>query len=252
MKYLLYIFFLATISCNNQSKKIDKYVIETNNDIVLKHQIDNSKHYTKKDTVYITTEIGETLKFAKEKFNHIIDKHPEFFEKYSNNPDQLYFNNNDREEFGSEVGQDTYYVLYAYFLKQRNGIDKYAQQRKKLIELYSNVNSLFGQIHYGGTYFGHQVMRILGYAEYSIYLLPKEKNEIQKTYDITEQKKLYIKSLRQLVEDESKIDFNVLGKEKVERNKNLNQIIDEIEKLISDNFYLSRTQQFHYGYYEYY
>lgn len=252
MKHLLYIFFLTTLSCNNQSKKIDKSVIEKNNNIVLKHQIDNSKYYTEKDTVYINTEIGETLKFAKAEFNQIIDKHPEFFKKYPNNPDQLYFNDNDREEFGSEVGQDTYYTLYAYFLKQRNGIDKYAKQRKKLIEIYSNVNSLFGQIQYGGTYFGHQAMRILGYAEYSIYLLPKEKNEIQKTYDITEQKKLYIKSLRQLIEDESKIDFNTLGKEKEERNKNLNRIIDEIDKLISDNFYLSRTQEFHYGHYEYY
>jgi hypothetical protein len=93
-------------------------------------------------------------------------------------------------------------------------------------------------------------MRILGYAEYSIYLLPKEKRDIQKTYNITEQKKLYIKSLRQLIKDESEIDFNRLGKQ--ERNKNLNQIVDEIDKLISDNFYLSRTQEFHYGHYEYY
>lgn len=95
-------------------------------------------------------------------------------------------------------------------------------------------------------------MRILGYAEYSIYLFPKEKNELEKTYDITKQKKLYIKSLRQLIEDESKIDFETLGQEKIIRNKELNTIVDELEKLITDNFYLRRAQEFQYRYYEYY
>lgn len=246
--FILLIFIL--LSCNNNESV--KNVQAANNNIVLKHQINNSKHYTEKDTIYINTEIGEKLTFVKEEFNKIIDKHPEFFEKYPSNPDQLYFNDNDREEFGSEVGQDTYYALYAYFLKQRNGIDKYAKQRKKLIRLYSNINSLFGQIEYGGTYFGHQAMRILGYAEYSIYLLPKEKNDIQKTYNITEQKKLYIKSLRQLIEDESKINFNTFGKEKEERNINLNRIVNEIDMLITDIFYLRRAQEFQYGHYEYY
>ncbi|CAD0007029.1 hypothetical protein FLACHUCJ7_03104 [Flavobacterium chungangense] len=114
------------------------------------------------------------------------------------------------------------------------------------------INSLFGHFQYGGTYFGHQKMRILGYAEYSIYLLPKENNEIEKTYDITKQKELYIKSLRQLIKDESEIDFETLGQEKIERNKKLNEIVDKLNTLISDNFYLRRAQDFHYGHYEYY
>lgn len=142
--------------------------------------------------------------------------------------------------------------MYAYFLKQRNGVTEFAQQRQKLIDIYSNINSLFGHFEYGGTYFGHQSSRILGYAEYSIYLLPKTKDDISKTYNITTQKELYVKSLRQLIEDESKIDFNTLGQEKIERTKKLNKIVDELDKLITDNFYLRRAQEFHYGYYEYY
>lgn len=59
--------------------------------------------------------------------------------------------------------------------------------------------------------------------------------------------------MRQLIIDESKIDFNTLGQEKkIERTKILNFTVDELEKLITDNFFLRRAQEFHYGHYEYY
>jgi len=76
MKNILYILFLMTLSCNNHSNQTDKTTIEKN---TLK---DNSKYYTIQDTVVIATEIGDTLKYAKAKFNDIIEKHPEFFEEY--------------------------------------------------------------------------------------------------------------------------------------------------------------------------
>ena len=252
MKQTIYILTITIglLSCNNQPKQVDKTTIANTDTKTTK--VDNSKYYTQQDTILIATEIGDTLKYAKADFNNIVDKHTEFFEEYPDNPDQAYFNDNDKEEFGSEVGQDNYYALYAYFLKQKNGVKEFAQQRQKLIDIYSNINSLFRHFEYGGTYFGHQSRRILGYAEYSIYLLPKNKDDISKTYDITKQKELYIKSLRQLIDDESKIDFNTLGQEKIERTKKLNKIVDELDKLITDNFYLRRAQEFQYGHYEYY
>lgn len=241
---------IGLLSCNNQQKQVDKTTIaKTDTETSM---VDNSKYYTQEDTILITTELGDTLKYAKADFNKIIDKHPEFFKKYPDNPNLAYFNGNDTEEFASEVGQDNYYILYAYFLKQRNGVKEFAQQRQKLIDIYSNINSLFEHFEYGGTYFEHQSRRILGYAEYSIYLLPKTKGDITKTYDTTKQKEFYIKSLRQLIEDESKIDFETLGQEKITRNKKLNAIVDELDKLITDNFYLRRAQEFQYGHYEYY
>ncbi len=252
MKKIIYILTIsiAFLSCNNQPNKVE---IENVAEIETQtNKFNNSKYYTNQDTIFIATEIGDTLKYAKNDFNNIVDKHTEFFEEYPKNPDQAYFNDNDKEEFGSEVGQDNYYVLYAYFLKQKNGLKEFAQQRQKLIDIYSNINSLFGHFEYGGTYFGHQSSRILGYAEYSIYLLPKNNENISKTYDITKQKELYIKSLRQLIEDENKIDFNTLGQEKIERTNKLNKIVDELDKLITDNFYLRRAQEFQYDHYEYY
>jgi len=252
MKNILYILILTTLSCNNQSKQADKTTIaDTTKQVATIPKTDNSKYYTTKDTLLITTETGDTLLYSKDDFNKIVDNHSEFFNDYPQDPDQAYYCKADNAEFGSEVGQDSYYVLYAYFLKQKNGADKYSQQRKKLIGIYSDINSLFQHFQYGGTYFGHQYSRILGYAEYSIYLLPKSKEDVEKTYDITKQKEFYIRSLRQLIEDESKIDNETLGKEKIERTKELNKIVDDLDKLITDNFYLRRAQEFHYEHYEY-
>jgi hypothetical protein len=249
-KQYLWLLIFGISSCTNPSKQVDKTVVPETERVFA--NTDYSKYYTQEDTLSIITERGDTLQFAKDKFNNIIDEHPELFREIPDTPDQAYFNNDTMGEFGSEVGQDNYYVLYAYFLKQRNGVEEFAQQRQKLIDIYSNINSLFGHFEYGGTYFGHQYSRILGYAEYSIYLLPKTKARISKTYDITKQKALYIQSLRQLIEDENKIDSNMLGEDTRARMKELNEIVDELDRLMTDNFYLRRAQEFHYGHYEYY
>ncbi len=252
VRYKIYILIITIelFGCNNPPIRIDK--TDITNAKTKTSKVGNAKYHTGLDTILITNEIGDTLKYAKTDFNNIVDKHSEFFEEYPQNPDLAYFKNNDKEEFESEIGQDNYYSLYAYFLKQKNGVEKFSQQRQKLIDIYSNINLLFAHIEYGGTYFGHESIRILGYAEYSICLLPKSKDDISKTYDITKQKALYIKSLRQIIEDESKIDFNTLGPDKIERTQKLNKIVDVIDKLITDNFYLKRAQEFHYGHYEYY
>jgi hypothetical protein len=211
---------------------------------------ENSKYYATTDTLIITMGNFGTVKYGKDEFNSIVDNHLELFTDYWEDPDKKYYCNS--KEFGSEIGQDDYYVLYAYLLRQKNGVDKYAEQRKKLIDIYSNINSLFQKFQYGGTYFGHQYSRILGYAEYSVYLHSEHNRNFEKTYDITKQKEFYIKSLRQLIDDESEIDGETLEKDKAERNKELNEIVDNLNKLITDTFYLRRTQEFHYGHYAYY
>lgn len=253
MKNIFYILILTALSCNCQTKQTDKTTnIDATNQVSTLKKTDNSRYYTTKDTLLISTEIGYKLEFSKEEFNQIIDKHPEFFNDYPQAPDQLYYCLGNNIDFNCEAGQDDYYVLYAYFLKQKNGIDKYDGRRNKLIDIYSNINNLFQRFQYGGTYFGHQYARILGYAEYSVYLYSESKDNFEKTYNITKQKEFYIKSLRQLINDENKIDNQTLGKEKIERMRELNKIVDDLNKLITDIFYLRRAQEFQYGRYEYY
>jgi len=250
IKILLLVSISGFTGCNDQRQKEDTKVIPVDAKIEASKIPSSSKHYTRADTLTIATETGDTLKFLKDTFNQIIDKHPEFTDDIVENPDLDYHCNG--QGFGGEVGQDDYFILYAYFLKNKNGEAKYSDRRKKLIDIYLNINSLFRYFEYGGTYFGHQGARILGYAEYSIYLYKQnETYPKSKTYDITKQKELYIKSLRQLISDESKIDFESLGNEKIIRTKKLNKIVDDIDKAITDNYYLRRTQEFHYQYYEY-
>ena len=252
MKLFHYIITLTLLSCNNQPGETSA---TTNTDTLnypATTKSDKSKYYTTKDTLLIITERDDTLKYGKAEFNEIIDKNPELTDDYIQHPDQAYACKGFYDRFGSEAGQDTYYILYAYLLKQANGIDKYAEHRKKLINIYTNINSIFQQFQYGGTYFGHQYARILGYAEFSVYLYKQIENNVSKTYDVTKQKVHYIKSLRQLIEDESRIDLNLAGQAKVNRNKELNAMVDQLDKLITDNFYLRRAQEFHYAHYEYY
>ena len=233
MKHILYILILTALGAC-KAKQTDKPAV--------------SAYHTTQDTVLIATYFGDTLKYSKEEFNMIVDNNPVLLTDWLSAPDQTYHCYADDMRFLSEAGQDEYYVLYAYFLQQSNGIEEYAQQRKTLIEVFDNINSLFAHMNHGGTYFGHQSYRILGYVEYSIYLL--KENVFYEIYDITKQKALYIKSLRQLIDDKMEVDDVFFSKEaKKERRKDFNEYVDELDKLITDIFYLKRAQEFHYRHY---
>ena len=238
-KVFLILFSIESLICCT-SKNVEEDTSGKNPD---------SRFYTKLDTVAITTENDDTIKYSKKQFNELIDKHPEFVSDLPENPDRLYFCFSNNAEFGSEAGQDQYYTLYAYFLKQRNGIEKYAAKRKKLTTIFSNINSIFGYVAYGGTYFGHQGYRIPAYAEYLVYVLSLDKENDTDQYDISKQKKLYIRALRQIIEDESAIDFESLGQNKIDRIKKMNVLVDEIDHLITNSYDLRCAQYFHYQYY---
>src|SRR5690606_5723379 len=135
---------------------------------------------------------------------------------------------------------------------QVNGEQKYAAQRKRLFQLFSKINELFALIEQGGTYFGHQHKRLPAEVEYAIYLMPKDKNELRKTYVIDKQKQLYIQGLRQLVADETANNNGIEPQRKLSQTKLLNKVIDSIHQLITDNFSLRRAQYFQSNYYEYY
>jgi hypothetical protein len=253
MKILLIMFALFVLGCNSQTAADKQRKAWIGDDNSVFTQKEESGYYTNERFVEIITETHDTLKFTQQEFNTIVDAHPEFYQEWCTNPDYLYHKYGDSSDFGSEQGEDVYFTLYAYFLKQKHGVQEFAVPRRKLIDIYENLNSLFGHLQYGGSYFGHQRLRILGYAEYSICLYPRRTDILEKTYDITKQKALYINSLRQLIKDESTIDFETLGKsEKAARGQRLNKLVDKLESLITDIFYLRRAQAFQFDNYEYY
>lgn len=218
---------------------------------------DRAKFHTNKDTVYIYSQSKDTVAYSKEEFNDIVDNFPELYETPVISPDSAYdksslwvdlvdsAGNKKRISFGSEAGQDEYYILYAYFLKHKNGIGKYTVRRKKLHEIYNTLNSLFGDLQYGGTYFGHQYSRIEGYAEFSVYWFSHYEDYFDRPYDITKQKKYYIQGLKQLISDEIEIDYNTIEKKaKADRRKALFKKVDYLDRLITDNFYLRMAKSF--------
>lgn len=250
MKNLLCIFILMSLDCTFQPRQTDN---ANGRDSTSKAigKTDYSEYYTTQDSIKIGNE-EDTITYSKEDFNKIVDEHPEFFNDNLQDPDLLYYTIGDSKQFSSEVGQDLYYFLYGYFVRQKDNDPKYAELRRKITGIYRNINSLFQHFQYGGTYFGHQYARITAYAEFAVYQYPKNKADFQKTYNIAKQKDLYIQSIRQLITDESKIDFMSLGEQKINRTKELNEIVDSLDTLITNIFYLRKAQAFQYSHYQYF
>lgn len=146
--------------------------------------------------------------------------------------------------------------MYAYYLKQKNGEAKFIKEREILTQLYKAINSLYWRLNYGGTYFGHQYIRLNASVEYSIYQLKSDKEYYEKKYNFKKQKDLYIKTLRQYILDEEsqnvdyQEDLRNNKKRANERFKELHKKIDILEKLITNYFYLNQVQNFEIAYYK--
>lgn len=239
------------LGCTNQVRQTDNSRDTDSTSKVFEKKRDNSKYYTTKDSMLIAND-GDTITYTKEAFNQLIDEHPEFFNDFPQDPDLLYYCVGNGRQFGSELGQDEYYVLYAYFLRKNNSDEKYEELRNKITGIYTNINSLFKYFQHGGTFFGHQQARITSYSEFTVYQYSKNIDGFGKTYNIRSQKELYLQSLRQLITDENSLDFETSKEEKPDRTKEINKIVDSLNSLISNNFYLRKAQAFQYNHYQYY
>jgi hypothetical protein len=210
-----------------------------------------------RDTVIVTLQ-QDSFPFSKEEYNLLIDHFPKlFYKEYPAHPDLLYAtlpaaitgdNGNRFLPFISEAGKDDYYRLYAHFLAQRNGVEKYAEQRKLLNLLFDAINNLQDQLHCHGAYYAHRRARIPGYAEYAVYQYSLYENNGVKRFAIGPQKKHYIALLRQMVTDEMKVDDDLVDCA-TGRKKSLEDLADLIGKLITDAFYLRQALAFQYATY---
>jgi hypothetical protein len=208
-----------------------------------------SKYYTTSDTIIIPSRDQNALKFSKKEFNELISRHPELVSEDPFDPDYAYLCQKYKADFESESGQDSYYILYSYFLKHKHSEEEYSAMRNRLIDIYTVINSIFGEIRHGGSGFGHLYERIPAYAEFSISVYKDRKDDYENTYDFTNQKVLYLKLLRQFVKDEVLFDRDnwIIGKtNRIQELNKINRVIDKLDKLISSMFYLTQAQQFHY------
>jgi len=146
-------------------------------------------------------------------------------------------------DFKEPLGQDEFYLLYAYYLKQKNGDSKYKVQRDKLVDLYNAINEIYVSWSQSLLYYDHQGFRIYACAEYSIFLLDQYKEDFDS--DFKKQKNLYIKSLRQYSQDQFK-GSAIYDEEKINENINI------LEKLITNYYYLEQVRTFEMEYYRSY
>ncbi|MDA9121095.1 tetratricopeptide repeat protein [Flavobacteriales bacterium] len=200
------------------------------------------KYYTDLDTVVIETEIGETLSYTQAEYNTLVYNHPEFYSGCPKGPDNTYSKIKPLEGeyfITSETGQDTYYMLYAQFLKMRNGGQLFDNERRRLIEIYLTINMIHGTLVRGGSYFGHQIPRILAYAEWSLYNKTYH-HKSTAPHDIENPKFQYINCLKEFIADQidndPKLNEGYLPE--------LDSMVNELHDLITNRFYLDQATSF--------
>ncbi|MEQ1734144.1 MAG: hypothetical protein ABL940_10745, partial [Bacteroidia bacterium] len=197
------ILFLVSNCTNSKKETIIKKTTEhelplIKNDSILEKQ---------KVVIY---DDGVRLSYSKNELNKIEILFPVFKNDYFIKPAEAYrlgiwkeyIDEKGEKEtfsFGSEAGQDDFYLLYAYYIKQQNGIEKYKTERATLIKLYQAINGIYWKLNCGGTYFGHQHKRLVADAEYSIYDLRFNSLNYIKKYSYEKQKENYLHSLRQYI-----------------------------------------------------
>jgi hypothetical protein len=262
MKYtFLILVSLIVLGCKQPAAKKTIPKIDTteaaNNLSLYEHKLDSIG----KDSINISADPEMPIFYKTVDLKDFIRHRPELMSEYANEPaieyakikltpDELDQQKGSDYSFSSEVGQDAYYSLYAYFMRFRNGDKIYAAQRAKLIKLYDDINAIFDKLSGGGTYFGHQETRILADAEYAVSLYPKNKDDYYvKTYNIAAQKQLYINALKQRIDDELSTNIELSDKQRAATKADLYQTVNDINGLISEYFYLKMAQQFQYSKY---
>jgi len=259
MKYsFLMLISLITFGCKQQSSKkeaIKRDTSETANNLVrYEHVLDSIS----KDSINISADTEMPIFYKTADLKDFIKHRPELISEFASDPeieyakiklspDELDNQKGPDYSFSSEVGQDDYYSVYAYFLRLRNGDKPFATQRTRLIKLYGDINSVFEKVMGGGTYFGHQETGILGDAEYAVSLYPKNKDDYYvKTYNIAAQKQLYINALKQRIDDELSANAELSEKDRETAKAGLYKTVNDIDGLITEYFYLKMAQQFQY------
>jgi len=141
-------------------------------------------------------------------------------------------------KFNSESGKDEFYKIYTDFLKNKIEENRYVEERKNLIELFSLTNKYFKVLNGGGTYFGHQHQRIPGMDESEIHQLYINDYDINKTNLEFKSKKIsYLDQFKLAMTKLPEADFKL-------KKLELLEILSEIEKRITNYYYLKKLADF--------
>lgn len=191
--------------------------------------------------------------YTQERFRHIVDSFPQLSMRNDiiEHPDSAYFKYpvyTVEYTFGSEAGQDEFYLLYAHFLKDKYDYKSYEEERSNLIKLYRFINDFYRSINNGGTYFGHQYCRIVGYTEYDIYKLSRSQSPKIKSRYFVPEKNAWLNKLENVITKSMEAEREDIASDK---SKKLRSILTDIDNLITSSFYLARAIDFERQHYVY-
>jgi len=146
------------------------------------------------------------------------------------------------ENFSSLAGQDYYYAIYTYFLKNENRFIKYQNERNTLKNLFLLLNDFMSIKAGGGSYYAHRSARIQAYVEFEVLKLYSTSHFLNQL-DL-KKKKDFIQMLKIKEKDDEGIDYVFVGLTKQEIQEELEKIISNIDKLITNDFYLNKCLDF--------
>lgn len=261
-RLLVFLFVISLSGCQNHNSSASNISTDSSNKSVY-IKID-SKKSTKEslleDEVIQVYQKDDTIRFSKKRLDMASKLIPEFTMELIPNPDLAYnarpmpsIANNDEEKdflsFACEVCKDDYFLMYTYFLRQKNKGKAAEKYRLKLIEIYRLINSVHRKLNSGGTFFSHQHYRIYAYAEYSVYLKVHYGEDYEKNYAVSINKGFFLGSIKQLILDDEKYNMDVLQSEKRDRKIKMLKDVEKLNGLITDHFYLNQSEKFNYTLY---
>lgn len=261
MRTLLFILLILCISCSKSNKEMPDKKVEKGSLVGIQPEteVDSSK------LVKVEYFIGEYKYFEKEPY----DKFRKWFNEELN-PNYILSPDEARAIFDKSLLQrklgfkdatfvvSGFYVLYGHFLKERNGKKADAALRERTKKSFKIINDIYREISDGHpSYFRHQEVCISGYAEFVVYNYLRFGKFLDKKYDITKQRQLYIQSLRREIldaeADPESIVYGYMGKHTDEERKRrvdtALQLVNELEPYIETYFDLKAVQQYQYGHY---
>ena len=187
---------LLFLSCDNiKSEKIS----ESTDDTVNYLPQDSNKNFI------ILEFRGDTLQtLSKSDYEDILNNELQEIVEYKTlSPDSLYHIQADRTlNYGSEQGQDLYYLIYAKYLSENMNKDIPEKVKNDLEELFHSVNVYMNEIGLLGlgSRFFHMSHRIPAYAQYELIGYNQKKDEIKPN---TKRKKEFLNMLEKKIEDKN-------------------------------------------------
>lgn len=226
--YILYLLIITifTAGCKQHPKGDNQAANTDDSSIIITDTLSysNRQPYTREYNLSDMEKYAATIpELASEPYPYKWEVAYEISRKrFQNGEDDFFYNH-----FGSMAGLGSYNNVYAYFLKQKNGVKKHQKLRKQLLHIYDKLAAIKSEGN------AHLSSYTAGLVEFEIYQSIADGTIQQRSNaDIEEQKEYFLSKLRKKIAERN---YDV--QRKLEYTKT-------VEELITNNFMLLNAQEY--------